>query len=219
MNKAFALLCASVWIVKVQAQVPGQSTAPPQVITEILQHGERIVPREEVTPKQREFLWKGKTLDRSGIIWVENTPEYIQLPEAFFRHPAVKKVNDPNFVKNARKSEFVLVGTLDEGDERLNYIYKTAGQIVVLTVWPYQRHGVKTTRFEEMLNQSVSGVPATLTLSRAAGMKMALWKLGWKKEGKSYELYLNDSIDSGGRPEKSPASVIETAEILSRQFE
>jgi len=219
MKKEIFLLVSGLWISAAYAQVPVQSQEPPAVVTEMLEHGEKIVPREEVSHAQREFLWKGKTLDRSGIIRVESTPEYIQIPEAFLKHPSLKKLNDPTFVKNARKNEYVLVGKLDEGDERLNYVYKTSDSIVILTVWPYQRQGVKSTRFEEMLTQSVHGVPAALSLSHAPGMKLVLWKMGWKKGGKSYELYLNDNVDSNGKPEKTPRLIVEIAETLSKQFE
>jgi hypothetical protein len=188
----------------------------PALEAELLRaQGDRVVPKSETSEAQRRILWADKVQDSAGFFRVRSTAGYVELVASFFHHPEVVKQSNHDFYKHAQEPAIAYAGKLDEGEDRISYLFGEPQAGAVLTVWPYAKHGVKITRYEEAFNQSVGDSPAILSLSSEPASQRALWKLVWFKRGVSYELYVTDTKDDKGNPAKIPAQIVQLGASLA----
>ncbi|MBA5640325.1 hypothetical protein H3H37_25010 [Duganella sp. LX20W] len=175
---------------------------------------DRVIKKDDLSDEQTKYLWEGTTADRDGYIRVKSSISYIELLDAFISHPGFKKGESSEIPQDRKYSPLHLIGMLQEDEFRSSNVYYYGDEKAVFTIWRYKNAGATVTTEEEFFNQTVDGVPAILALAVSDGMRKALWKLSWWKNGRAFELYVNDKVDAYGTPEKTPKIIMELADSL-----
>jgi len=84
------------------------------------------------------------------------------------------------------------LGAYEELPSRINYFFRERGiNLGMLTVHDIVGSGAKLRILKDSLNWKVGDAPATLALATSGGRR-GLWRLAWVKDGKNFDLWLED---------------------------
>ncbi|MGW8392457.1 hypothetical protein [Pseudoduganella sp. HUAS MS19] len=190
--------------------VSAQSVPVP--ILQLSSHGDKLIPKGTLTKEQNDFFWKDTTKSREGYLQIKSPPEAMEI---VVQAKALANQAPPDelsaIVNQLATTGLNLVGNFKESINRHNLVFSNSQGLLMLTVWDYQKDGASITEMEEFFTSKIKGSPAVLSLLYNDAHDKLLWKATWSKDGRQYELFIEDVRTRQGDPTRRPDSVLTMA--------
>lgn len=166
----------------------------------------QTVSLRNLSVEQKEFLLKDTKNDAGGYLRVSVSREYIE------QIVDVENANDMKVTRADNASSVLgmsFLGAKRESKFRVNYIFGgRTGAGAMITAWHYKEDGASFTVVDEFLNQSVAGMPATLSLATSSETRKCLWKLTASNDNMFYEVVIADTIINEDLPSMTVPQVL-----------
>lgn len=196
-----------------QAQTAPDLPPPPMSISgDSSGPGRKQAPLASMTTQWQRELRKDARVDKRGFRAVVVPAAFIGQLDAVKTLPAFVPVR---FGGAARVGELDLLGSVEESKRRKNYLFGRQGRAgAMLTVWRYKEDGASYTVVSELLNQTVDGTPATLSLATTGDSRQCQWKLLAVGHAVSHEIVIADALNDKNEAGMTVAQVMATAKAL-----
>lgn len=175
--------------------------------------GAPVIRIDTLTPEQREFYEKGRTR-KNGYFAVAVASNYLdvirELEKRTNRSADAAIEVAAVTVKTQNVPDFKYLGQFVESPGRSNLFFQDdSGNRAMLTVWNFVESGGRVFIINDFQNVTLDGVKGNLALAQAAGERRVIWKLAWILPGDKTqaELSVEDTLDSAGKPSRSPDSI------------
>mgnify|MGYP006954517720 CR=1 FL=1 len=173
------------------------------------------------TEAERKLYWEGTEVNSNGFLSVEVPVQYLNTISLF----ASKRKLESGLTFEVKSRLFAGLnfynlyrGEVVESVDRANFFFSFNAGLGMLTVWDLKSAGVRLVRFQEFLNADVNGFKGVLSIAKSVDApSRALWKLNWVQKDMQFELYLEDGLDSGGRPFLLPNDILGLAEKVTKK--
>lgn len=133
------------------------------------------------------------TTKRSDHLAVEVPPDYIeQITSLNIADLKLRSVKSP---PKETIMGLSFLGVKDETKNRRAYFFGKDGKaMAMITVWYFAADGASTVTYDEMVNQKIEGMDATLSLAYSKKVRNCLWKLAANDVGRYYDIVIPDTI-------------------------
>lgn len=133
------------------------------------------------------------TTQRADHLAVEVPPDYIeQITSLNIRDLKLRSL------KSTPKETMMglsFLGVKDETKNRRAYFFGKDGKaMAMITVWYFAADGASTVTYDEMVNQKIEGMDATLSLAYNKKVQNCLWKLAANDTSRYYDIVIPDTI-------------------------
>lgn len=198
------------------------SQSPPPALQSIMENESSIVKIsiiENATDEQKKYLLDSTEIDAKGYLKISVSLEYLNMIADLAKNTPILKVDaDVQWLEtiNLPGIKVVYDREIPEDEFRKSIIFNSGYGQGMITIWNYKKNGAKIFVFREFINTSVSGMPATISLSFNKQSKKKMWKLYWWNTESSFELYLEDSLNSNDNPPLTTEKVKSMGEAFSK---
>lgn len=187
----------------------------PTPLLEISKYGDTVIPKGKLSKEQNAYLWKDTKKTADGYLQIQSRPEAIDI---LLQAKTYAKQSPPDefrlVVSELSSHGFSLIGNIKESPNRNSLVFADSHGLLMVTIWDYRKDGAAITEAEDFLNATVRSSPAVLSLLSNETQPKLLWKVTWLKNGRQYELYVEDVKTRRGLPSRAFQEILALASTV-----